>query len=107
MSIVAAAVRPENAATSRMRVGLTPGQPGYAAGMADDPMSALFSSATTAVAGGGDARRALGLVGLLGLLTGIVSGVGAVVVAVGVFVVVLGPILLAWSGVLFDGTPGP
>lgn len=87
-------------------MGKTPGRRGYAAGMADDPMSALFSSATTAVPGGGDAGRALGLVGLLGLLTAIVSGVGAVVVWVGVFVVVLGSIFVASSGLFFEGAWG-
>jgi hypothetical protein len=75
--------------------------------MADDPMSTLFASATTAVPGGGDAGRAVGLAGLLGMLIAIVSAVGAIVVAVVVFAVVLGPILLVWSGVLLDGAPSP
>jgi hypothetical protein len=77
----------------------------YAADMVDDPMRALFSSATTTVQLGTDAGRAVGLVGLLGLLTAIVAGVSAVVVTVVVFVVVLGPLLLVWSGVLLGGAP--
>jgi hypothetical protein len=45
-------------------------------------------------------------VGLLGLLTAIVSGVGAVVVGVGAFVVVLAPMVLG-LGLLPGFTPGP
>ena len=106
MSIVSAGSLPGNVATCRNGVGKTPGWRGYAAGMADDPMSALFSSAMTAVPGGSDAGRAAGLVGLLGLLTAIVSGVGAVVVGVGAFVVVLAPMVLAF-GVLPGLLPSP
>jgi hypothetical protein len=106
VSIVATAGMPGNVATCRDGVGMTPGWRGYAARMADDPMSALFSSAMTAVPGGGDAGRAAGLVGLLGLLTAIVSGVGAVVVGVGAFVVVLAPMVLAF-GVLPGLLPSP
>ncbi|MBM7476508.1 hypothetical protein [Curtobacterium herbarum] len=74
--------------------------------MADDSMRALFSSAMTVVPGGGDVGRAAGLVGLLGLLTAIVSGVGAVVVGVGTFVVVLAPMVLG-LGLLPGLLPSP
>jgi hypothetical protein len=106
VSIVSVACPPGNVATCRNGVGMTPGWRGYSAGMADDPMSALFSSAMTAVPGGGDAGRAAGLVGLLGLLTAIVSGVGAVVVGIGAFVVVLAPLVLG-LGLLPGLLPSP
>jgi len=108
VSIVSAGYLPGNAATCRNGVGLTPGLPGYCAGMADDPMRALFSSAMTAVPGSSDAGRAAGLVGLLGLLTMLVSLVGAVVVGIGAFVVVLAPVVVALGAGLLPGfTPGP
>ena len=108
MSIVSTGYLPGNAATCRNGMGLTPGLPGYCAGMADDPMRALFSSAMTAVPGGGDAGRAAGLVGLLGLLTALVSLVGAVVVGIGAFVVVLAPLVVGLGVGLLPGfSPGP
>jgi len=107
VSIVSTGYLPGNVATCRNGVGLTPGLPGYCAGMADDPMRALFSSAMTAVPSG-DAGRAAGLVGLLGLLTALVSLVGAVVVGIGAFVVVLAPLVVGLGVGLLPGfTPGP
>lgn len=54
-------------------------------------MRDLLEEATTTVAAGGDARRAVGLVSLLSLITTSVAAVAAGTIALVVFLFVLSP----------------